>query len=390
MIKMLKQIKYALLDIKGSKRVSILFLIQMIIVFLLVCSTITDCRRVLSGINRLDKLKNSKAYINEDGTSNAKIDALIADEINSVPKLKILYNYIVENNNIEKYTKFEYQTPYSINGKTIIESTANKMFFDFYDIKVIEGSNFEDSDFNNDTEVIPILVGYNLKEKYKLGEIYTEKDSATSKDVKYKVIGVLENNSYYPSLIDIGRNLDLNYTFFRPLNINSMNSFSSMDMAISSTVVFSEDEKLLQSIEKKSVDLELFSMNYTSIQDRVYDFLGPFKKKMEYQVFIAVIVLIFAGISMVLNLTTMISKKMREFSIHLICGGTINSIVYRILWQVIISLIISLIPTIIVFKFTINVLYTILVACICLMLIMYIPYVKIKKTNIVELVRRSE
>lgn len=387
---MFRQFKYALLDIKLSKRISIIFFFQMIIVFLLVNSSISDIIRVNNGINRLEKLKNNKAYVNRDATSNGKIDALIADQNNSIPKLKELYRYIIDNNRIDKYSKWEYTTLKSINGNPIIQSTANKMFFDIYDIKVIEGRMFNDVDFTNDLNIIPIVVGYNLKDTYKLGEIYSETDPATNNKVTYQVIGVLEHNSSYPSLVDIGRELDLNYTFFQPLNIQSLSDFGSIDMAISSTVVFTNNESEVTAVEQKSVELGLFSMDYRPIQERIDEFLGYFRKKMIYQISIAIMVLLFASTSMALNLTTIISKKMREISIHLTCGGNIYSILQRFLWQLIIVQTLALIPTVFVYKINASLIYTTLTAVLISIFIMIMPYVKIRTTNIITLVRRNE
>ncbi|MCY6960463.1 ABC transporter permease [Clostridium brassicae] len=387
---MFRQIKYALLDIKVYKRISIIFFIQMVVVLLLVNSCITQIITVNNGLNRLQKLKDNKAYVNRDATSNGKIDSLIADERNSVPKLKELYSYIINNNITNTYSKFEYQTSEQIEGNTIVQATANKMFFDIYDIKAVEGRMFNESDFIGNSKIIPVVVGYNLKDRYKLGEIYLERDLDTNKDINYKVIGIIEYNSSYPSLGDIGKETELNYTFFKPLNINLINNFSSMDMAISSTVVFTNNEKEVRAIEEKSVELGLFSMKYRPIQEDINKYLDYFHKKITYQIFIAFIVLFFAATSMALNLTTMISKNIREFSIHMICGAEISSIIERFLWQLLIIMSLALVPTVIVYDINISLLYTIVIACIISLLIMSIPYIKLKRTNIIELIRRND
>ncbi len=362
----------------------------MVVVFLLINSSIMQIIRVNSGVNRLQKLRDNKAYINRDTTSNGKIDALIADEKDSVPKLKELYSYIVNNDKTNKYSKFEYQTSEEIEGNTIVQATANKMFFDIYDIKVIEGRMFNESDFTNNLEITPIIVGYNLKERYKIGQTYLEKDLDTNKEVTYKVVGILEYNSSYPSFVDIGKETELNYTFFKPLNLNLLNEFSSMDMAISSTVIFTNNEKEVRSIEEKSAELGLFSMEYRPIQQDINNYLKYFHKKITYQIFIAFIVLFFAATSMALNLTTMISKNIKEFSIHMICGAEIGSIFQRLLWQLLIILSLALIPTEIFYGINISLVYTVIIACIISLIIMSIPYIKLKRTNIIQLVRRND
>ena len=182
----------------------------------------------------------------------------------------------------------------------------------------------------------------------------------------------------------------MNYTYFKPLNIGSINDFASIDMALSSTVIFTNNAKEVRAIEEKSVERGLFSMNYRPIQERVNEFLSYFKKKMIYQMFLAFVVLMFAATSMALNLTTMILKKMKEFSIHLICGANVSSILQRLLWQLLIILSVALIPAVLIEGVNISLVYTIIIACIISLLIMILPYVKIRTTNIIQLVRRSE
>ena len=60
-------------------------------------------------------------------------------------------------------------------------------------------------------------------------------------------------------------------------------------------------------------------------------------------------ILMFAGISMALNLVTMISQKFKEFSIHLLCGGSIKDIVQRLTFQLVILISLALIPTAIIY-----------------------------------------
>lgn len=389
MIILFAQLKYAWLDIKNSKRISIIFLLQMIVVFLLFNYSFVDIIRVNNGLNRLEGLKEKKAYINRDATSNVKIDALIADEKNSIVKMKELYKYITFSNSSQKYSRWQYTVPESVNGHSIVQASASKTFFEIYNIKVIEGRMFNEEDYTKNAEYIPIIVGYNLKDRYKVGKIYTEKDQG-NKNVTYKVIGTLENNSSYPSLTDIGREIDLNYTYFRPASVDLLNDFASLDMAINSTVIFTNNESDLRLIEKKSNDLGLFSMQYKIINDRIDDFINYFEKKILYQMFLAVIILLFAATSMALNLTTLISKKMKEFSIHIICGGGISSIIQRLLWQLMMILSVALIPALLSNGINESLIYTVTLAGFILVLIMIAPYIKIKTFSIAQLVRRNE
>ena len=277
----------------------------------------------------------------------------------------------------------------SVDDHDIIEATVSNMFFEIYNIETFQGRMFDEKDFTYQTEVVPIIIGYGLKDKYHIGQEYVKKDCATNQDIVYKVVGILNKNSTYPSLVDIGREINLNYTYFRPLNIKDISDFGSMDMAISSTVIFANSEDDVRFIEQKSVELGLFSMDYKKIHARIKEFLYYFKKKMLYQLFIAFVILMFAGISMALNLVTMISQKFKEFSIHLLCGGSIKDIVQRLTFQLVI-LISYPYPYCyyLWYKYEFYIHYDICVFIILLVMIM--PYHKIKTANIIQMVRRYE
>lgn len=387
---MLYQFKYAFLDIRTSKRISLLFLLQIVAVFLLIDYCIISFMRVENGLERLEILKDKNAFINRDATSDERIDALLADESKAVSKMKELYQCIMSNDRIEKYSMYQYTTLESVDDHDIIEATVSNMFFEIYNIETFQGCMFDEKDFTYQTEVVPIIIGYGLKDKYHIGQEYVKKDCATNQDIVYKVVGILKKNSTYPSLVDIGREIDLNYTYFRPLNIKDISDFGSMDMAISSTVIFANSEDDVRFIEQKSVELGLFSMDYKKIHARIKEFLYYFKKKMLYQLFIAFVILMFAGISMALNLVTMISQKFKEFSIHLLCGGSIKDIVQRLTFQLVILISLALIPTAIIYGINMSFIFTTIFAFFIILLVMIIPYHKIKTTNIIQMVRRYE
>lgn len=401
---MFTQVKYALLDIKNSKRITLVFFLQMVVVFLLINSSIIDIIRVTNGLNRLERMKDAQAFVSRDATSIVRLNALIADMDNSIRQMRELYSYIKNNNRIVSFSTWSYATRETIDGHPIMQATANRMFFDIFDIRVINGRMFSEEDFASDAKPIPILVGYNLRNRFRLGEIYMEDnlDDLTSEKVSYKVIGILEHNASFPSLIDIGREINLNYTYFEPINLKLLNDFGSLDMAINSTVVFTHDESEVRSIEKKSSRLGLFDIQYVPIQKQVDEFLMIFEKIMIYQMFLASIIILFAATSMALNLTAMISKKMREFSIHIICGGRINSIIQRLLWRILIILFASLVPTALFLGIVLPALipgvhfcglslaYTILLACLISLLIMIVPCLKMRMFSIAQLLRGSE
>lgn len=274
----MQQFKYALFDIRTHKRINIFFLIQMAVVFIIFSYCIGDVIDLSAGVKQLKELTNAKAFICQDYTSNEKINQLIADSENSIPKLQELYNKLLDSG-LSQYTIWGYQ---EINSDGVVvaeQATANQKFFEFYDLDILAGRSFEAADFV-ESEVTPIIVGYNLRETYKLGETYRLTDGGTGTPITCIVVGVLKNNVSYPNIQNPLVPNNLNYTYLKPFTLSEsgLTSFSDLDMAFNSTVVFSDDEQALNSIVELSRELDLFSIKYVTVQDDLTDFLQSFFK----------------------------------------------------------------------------------------------------------------
>lgn len=130
------------------------------------------------------------------------------------------YNHVYNMYGTNEFDNYNYQTIYKENNKTnekiflfilnnefetyIINETLghvdeiplegklhniNYMFYSKYlDNHIAEGSGLEKSDFTEYNDLIPIVVGNELKDKYFVGDIISD---------KYFVNGILEDNDYY-------------------------------------------------------------------------------------------------------------------------------------------------------------------------------------------------
>lgn len=89
-------------------------------------------------------------------------------------------------------------------------------------------------------------------------------------------------------------------------------------------------------------------------------------------------------------LLEMVNKNMRDYSIHILCGGNTLNIGTRLSLQLVLIVIISLIPSLLIFKFSISMVFTVLLALIICSLILIPPFIKLRNTSIALMVRRSE
>lgn len=104
----MNSIKSAWLNIKESKGINIIFMIQMIVVMLLFADVCMDVTEYISGVNRFEAMQQNNAYINSDTTDDKQLDYLWSNENQSTESAQKLYTYIKEN--FKSYTVWSYNT----------------------------------------------------------------------------------------------------------------------------------------------------------------------------------------------------------------------------------------------------------------------------------------
>ena len=387
----MEQIRLALFDIFRNVRPNAFFFLQMTVVFLMFSFSMIMIIPLIDGINQLKPLRNTQTYIVVDSTSNGKVDYLISNSEESVPKLLELYSYIVSSP-VSQYTIWGYTTNYMVNGIRVEQKTANERFFELYRFEIIEGRMFNDEDFRYNT-VTPVLVGYGLKDEYRLGNTYSIIDGGTGEERDCKVVGVLANNSKYPNIRNPMQPFNLNYTYLVPLSISegrSLTRFSDLDMAINSTIFFTDDVGFLNTIKELSAELDLFSLGFKTAKESIDAFIDEMLTMIIYQLLITLIILIFACVGMASALQIIVKKNMRDYSIHIFCGGRMIDIFYRVILQVAIMLALSFIPTLIVFGLSLSTVYTVLLAILICVFVLIFPLRKLHSTSISTMIRTSE
>ena len=321
------QIKYAFNDIFENTILNIVLAVQIIIIMMLVYFSVYEINSYYEGIDNLDNLTKSSAFVNSDQTSNAQIDKLLENDEESAQKARKLYDYIKNLDNTKSYSVFSYST--QLNSGAVVEQySADDMFFKEMNISLCEGVSFCDYD-NDNEELIPMIVGYNLKDMYSVGNTYEEYDSFGEKNRKYIVIGVLDKGSIMPSVFNIGDSLNLDNSIFQPILEENLTSFATLDMAISSTVVFVENESDVLKIQEESKKLDLFDMNYQNINENIADYASTLKDALKWRIIMIICMLCFTGFSMIISLLNLFEKKKKAYAIHMICGATRNNVISR-------------------------------------------------------------
>lgn len=387
----MKQLKYVFSDFVRNKRVNLFFLIQMIVVFLLVGLSANSIISTMKGYRAVAAIRNAQAYILSDCTPDDRFRDLMEASDENEPKLHKLLNFI-KGRNIEKtYSQYSYIVD-EFNGLPVLQYTANSSFFEIFGLTCNQGRDFTENDYALSADAaIPIIVGYGLRTTYSLGETYPMRDAGTGMDIHCKVIGVLPRGASFYDFHNLNNEIFLDYSYIKPMqdgNVEAM-SFSDVDMAISSSVFFTSNVDEVRSVQQKSKELGLFDYKVSTPQEQIQWFFELMKERNLYLLSIAAIIVIFAAIGMSTNLSLIISKSMREYSIHILCGGRYIDIAKRLFMQMLILMLIALIPTAISIGLSTSLIVTAIFAVIISVAIMTTPIVKLYSMPINRLLKEG-
>ncbi|MBS3900727.1 MAG: hypothetical protein KGZ54_01715 [Dethiobacter sp.] len=164
----------------------------------------------------------------------------------------------------------------------------------------------------------------------------------------------------------------------------------SYDSAIMTTYIITDDPYHLQRIQQKSTELGLFTFEFRSFTEQ----MGWIQEEIDLQTKIMglmfSVVLIFSMIGLISNLVQFINTHIKEFAIHMLCGGQVSSIIRRILTQIILMLILANVIVFAIHGASSITLATIAFGLVIGSLIVIYPAIKLSAMGINELLRRSE
>jgi hypothetical protein len=270
--------------------------------------------------------------VNKDKTPGEKIDKMWQNESVSVKKAKELYRYISKN--YVKYSFFDYQIN-SDDGKKLYDYvTTDKAFFDLYGLKVSVGQNFTTSTDSNGS-ITPVVIGSDLAQKYNLNEVFSLDNPNTGVNEKYRVIGILQKGLSYPSPYNIGDTLSVDNKLFTILTNNDLNEFANLDMAISSLVIFANNNTDVQKIETLSSKLNLFNMHFEKITDNTDAFLAGTKRGMQIYLIICIALCLIMLAVGILSIYFSIKNRLNEYLVKFVTGLSIKKIILSFLFPLI-------------------------------------------------------
>ncbi len=206
----------------------------------------------------------------------------------------------------------------------------NYHMLDFLKLQIDHGRCFNPEDFKNsekDYSTVPIVIGYNLKSKYKVNDTIKSEDLGVE-GCNFQVIGTLKNNQKFLGMNILNEKLvNLDDSFIVPANFNMsefMNSYSNLLIRVDPhEKSIAKNIKLLGKQYNVSFNID----NVKSLAENQYEQdLVLFKNYL----LIATFLLVFSLFGVAVTMIMFVESRKREFGIRL-AGGSTKSYIYRLI-----------------------------------------------------------
>lgn len=383
----MNQIKYMLKDIKNNTIMSVFLLGLSVIMMLLFVNLFDVLHHTQECLDSIEPFRNTQAFIMMDHTDELQLEKVISDE-KAVHKIE---NFIRElrEEDVKFYTQFAYDMDILEDGSVCRQERVTENFFSLFGIDVVEGRLFTPEEYDEVSEVVPIVIGYNLSSEYQVGEVYDFSYAGTAEEFKGKIIGRLQKNSTY---MEFNNGFELNFSldnsYIIPLGLkdyqNEKMAFSDWDMALTSLVIFGDNVDV---VKKGILNMDLFDLSLLDIQDRFDEVV---KSEMNYLyliILISSVILLSIVVIMWMVFHRLLKRQMYEYSIHLLCGAKTNTLIMRIACYIFFMLAVAIIITCILTK-SINIILPLCGVTILLgVVIMLYPICKLKCFKITQIMK---
>lgn len=211
----------------------------------------------------------------------------------------------------KKYSFYSYLPTSVNNGNARKQTFIDSDMYYLYNFRIDKGRNFTEDDFQSN-DVIPMIVGYDIKDDYKIGEIYTF-GRGDKKDIQAKVIGYFSKDQNFASLLELVDTT--NNALLMPISENLVkNNFieSDFDMYLNGTVFELKNDEDARKIEALINDTKFYNVELKKLHDVLDDFKNKYIKPNNRMliIFISVDIVLLAGIAL-LELTSSRKNKMQ-------------------------------------------------------------------------------
>lgn len=323
-------LKYAFKDIRDHKLIMIIFLVLNIIMFSMlgvILVHIDESRSKIKGLKELRK-NTDEAYVLVDTTSEEKFSGLVQDSQGTVKKYNDFFTSLSESE-LTYYTAYGYDVDSTDKGNTIREQIITEKFLDIFSLSVVSGRLLNKDDFNTTNDTVPIMIGYELQDYYKIGNTYELLNGGDGEYFKGRVVGILSKNSEYYELNSVNVSFPLDYSYIVPQSTKDISNmgFSDLDMAETRMVVFGSKNEIQKIISTKSpIDIKLIG-----VIDKIDDLLRTHRNEIILLFAILIVIALISVCIMWIFYYHIFKKQFHVYNVHYIFGAT-NANLYLRFW----------------------------------------------------------
>ncbi|MFC6649253.1 MULTISPECIES: ABC transporter permease [Paenibacillus] len=219
----------------------------------------------------------------------------------------------------------------------------NSHAFKKYNIEVDIGQPFEQEDFNNtDNHTIPVLLGADYKSKYKIGGLL--KANYLMKDFELVVKGFLPSNtmvfnSQFPEMF-LDRYIVMPaQTFPAPTTPDDFSFQKKHYMQIVNGHIFTMDDEytIVNKLEEVKQLSDFHETEVLGTHKLPLKFLlATYQISTKWLSIVASVLYVICAVSITLLILEKMRQQLKNMMIHLICGATINQLIFFYLTELII------------------------------------------------------
>lgn len=277
------------------------------------------------------------------------------------------------------------------NGMDIEVLQMNQNFYDLYQIDVQQGRTFNSAEWEGqieDGQEIPVLVGKKLAKVYPIGTTFV--NEALDKST-FKVVGILNDQTFYLNPSVNSKTISLDFTFIIPwiprdaLNngYRNVNLFHVLQLE-------TDNPEVLNKIAEKSKELGLFDLEFTSFREQIGVVKMYYQKVYSRDCAMLGVLLLYCIVGSITMLLQYIDTHMKYNSIHILCGATQQQMGLQMLIHILIPILMGLVFVMAIFKSIFAMIVGILFGMVLLFIILIIPLLKWNRMELSQIFKRYE
>ncbi|MDR1016281.1 MAG: ABC transporter permease [Coriobacteriales bacterium] len=371
---------------------SLVFGVQFAVALLVVCYAFSDLFPILGDLDTASAHNTVHDYVFEDSSSTQYSGLASEPDHATNQKFIKLYEDIRALNCRTEQIVYGYDGIHEKNGSGHGTFYVNVGFFMRNGLRIASGRKFSANDFRGATKTTPIIIGHNLRDRYRLGKTYVLRHLGDGSKFTAAVVGVLPARSGFDKTGQPGTLTSLDQSCIVPLSDSLVKTHLVDDIydIILNTTVSTPNLQQLANITTLSMQLSLPTFTYRDVatvdqeyaQDLFLDAFGRFC--------FAGLILIFACLTIAVNMVRVIKKEERDFAIHLVCGATVACLCLRIIINLLLCFFIVILICSLLFGFGLALVATTIVGVVIVVLTMIYPIWNLTRLNVFRAIGGGE